>query len=337
MRFPKNLWLVSAFTLLTLPAYSQALRAKVQKISVAPHDPVQLQVQTSVPVVPQAQIISNPERLIIDIPGAVPGSALRGLAVNRNEVKRIRVGLFSTAPPVTRIVLDLNSALAYRVTPMSSGFTVTLGQGAPIRAQSNPAPVNQVQASPPDDSDSQPTIGWVKSAVATTRSGSRTSPPVVKTIAATAPAPVKGVRVRFANGQLEIHAHDSTLSEVLFQIQKQTGAEIAIPAGTEQERVFVDSGPAPASEVLAELLNGSSLNFVVVGSESDPNVLRSVILSRRNGFAEFVPSYNPPPTARNFAPNVNVPAEENPPDMNQPPDENIPPPPDETAPQPQPN
>jgi hypothetical protein len=48
-----------------------------------------------------------------------------------------------------------------------------------------------------------------------------------------------------------------------------------------------------------------------------------------------VPSYAPPPTARNFAPNVNVPAEENPPDMNQPPDENIPPPPsDEAAPQP---
>jgi hypothetical protein len=123
------------------------------------------------------------------------------------------------------------------------------------------------------------------------------------------------------------------LSEVLFQIQKQTGAEIAIPAGTEQERVFIDAGPAPASQVLSELLNGSSLNFVVVGSESDPNALRSVILSRRNGFAEYVPSYTPPPTASNVAPNV--PADENPPDMNQPPDETIPPPNDETAPPPQ--
>ena len=62
----------------------------------------------------------------------------------------------------------------------------------------------------------------------------------MKAIAANAQTPVKGVRVQFATGQLEIHAHDATLSEVLFQIQKQTGAEIAIPAGTEQERVFVD-------------------------------------------------------------------------------------------------
>lgn len=335
MRFPRNLCLILPLAL-AAPAYSQAPHAKVQKISISSQGPIQLQVQTSLPVVPKAQVIPNPDRLIVDVPGAVPGSSLRGLAVNRNEVKRIRVGLFSTEPPVTRIVLDLNSEVPYRITPMASGFTVTMLAGKSETARTSISPVNQPSATPPDDSDSA-TIGWVKSAVATTRSGTRSSPPLVRTIAATAPAPIKGARVRFANGQLEIHAHDSTLSEVLFQIQKQTGAEIAIPAGTEQERVFVDAGPAPASEVLAELLNGSSLNFVVVGSESDPNVLRSVILSRRNGFAEFVPSYAPPPTARNFPPNVNVPAEENPPDMAQPPDENVPPPADETAPQSQTN
>jgi hypothetical protein len=332
MRFSHNFWVISALAVLTLPAHSQAKR-QVQKISVSAQDPIQLKVQTSVPVIPQAQVISNPERLIIDVPGAVPGSDLRGLVVNRGDVKRVRVGLFSTAPLVTRIVLDLNSPQSYRVTPMSSGFTVTLLSGKSNGAQINTAPVKQAVANPQDDSDSQPTVGWVLQRVASTRTSDPSRAPVVKTIAANASAPVKGVNVRFANGRLEIHAHDATLSEVLFQIQKQTGAEIAIPAGTEQERVFIDAGPAPASQVLSELLNGSSLNFVVVGSESDPNALRSVILSRRNGFAEYVPSYTPPPSASNVVPNV--PADENPPDMNQPPDEVPPPPNDETAPQPQ--
>jgi hypothetical protein len=336
MRLLQNLWLVLALTVLTVPAYSQGPRAKVQKISVSPQGPIELQVQTSIPVVPQAQIISGPERLIIDVPSAVPGPALRAVSVNRNDVKRIRVGLFSTLPPVTRIVFDLNSPVAYNVTPTSSGFKVTLLSGKSNGRQINPAPVKQAEANPQDDTDTQPTVGWVLQRVASTRTADRSRAPVVKTIVANAGAPVKGVSVRFANGQLEIHAHDSTLSEVLFQIQKKTGAEIAIPAGTEQERVFVDAGPAPASQVLGELLNGSSLNFVVVGSESDPNALRSVILSRRNGFAQNIPSYTPPPITRNFAPNVNVPADENPPDMAQPPDE-VPPPPDETAPQPQPN
>ena len=334
MRFRHNSWLILALAVVALPASSQVPQAKVQKISVSAQDPIQLQVQTSIPVVPQAQVISDPERLIIDVPSAVPGPALRALTVNRNDVKRIRVGLFSTLPPVTRIVLDLNSPVTYRITPMPSGFKVTLLSGKSNLPQTNPAPVKQAEAPAQDDTDSQPTVGWVLQRVASTRTNNSLRAPVVKTIVANAPAPIKGVGVRFTNGQLEIHAHDATLSEVLFQIQKQTGAEIAIPADTEQERVFVDAGPAPASQVLGELLNGSSLNFVVVGSEADPNALRSVILSRRNGFAENIPSYTPPPQARNFAPNVNVPADENPPDMNQPPDE-IPPPPDETAPQPQ--
>lgn len=337
MRFPRNLYLVLSLALLAAPAHSQARPpARVQKISVNSQGRIQLQVQTSRPVVPQAQIIPDPERLVIDIPGMVPGPNLRAISVNRNEVKRLRVGLFSTTPPVTRIVLDLSSPSQYRITPLASGFTVSLGAEQPNAEQSNAEQPNVEQSNVTSDSDSQPTIGWVVQRVASTRTKDPFRAPVVKTISTNVPAPVKGVRVRFANGQLEIHAHDVTLSEVLFQIQKQTGAEIGIPAGTEQEHVFVDSGPAPASQVLAELLNGSSLNFVVVGSEADPNALRSVILSRRNGFAEYIPSPGPPPTARNFAPNVNVPLDENPPDMNQPPDENVAAP-DEAAPVPQPN
>ena len=310
MQLPQNLGLISLLALLAVPVHSQAIRQpQVQKISVSGQDSLQLQVQTSAPVTPQAQIIADPERLVIDIPGAVPGSGLRTLTVNRNEVKRVRVGLFSTDPPVTRIVLDLNAPEWYRITPAASGFTVSLGAEEP---------------NPTADSDSQPTIGWILQRTASTRSSGRSSLPVVKTIAASPQATVNGVRVRFANGQLEIHARNATLSEVLFQIQKQTGAEIAIPAGTEQERVAVDSGPAPASAVLAELLNGSGLNFVVVGSEADPKVLRSVILSRKSGFAEYVPGYTPPPTASNAPPDN--------PEMEAPQDENIPQPPPQEPP-----
>jgi AMIN domain len=324
MRFQHNSWLISAFALLTLPGYSQVKRqTQVEKISISSQGPLQLQVQTSAPVSPQAQVISNPDRLIIDIPAAVPGAALRALSVNRNQVKRVRVGLFSSSPPVTRIVLDLDSPKSYGITSVASGFTVNLG-------------VEQPDAT--DDSDSPPIIGWVASSGTAARTA-RASAPVVKTISSSTPAPGKGVRVQFTKGRLEIHAHNATLSEVLFEIQKQTGAEIAIPAGTEQEHVFVDAGPGPASQVLAELLNGSSLNFVVVGSEADPNVLRSVILSRRTGFAEYVPSYAPSQGSVNFSQNnvsQNNVSAENPPDMNQPLDENVSPP-DEPAPQPQPN
>src|SRR5581483_535633 len=99
----------------------------VRQISASNNGPFQLQVQTSAQVLPQAQVITDPERLVIDIPTAVPGSGLRNQNVNRGEVERIRVGLFSSRPPVTRIVLDLKSPQWYRIAPAPSGFTVTLG------------------------------------------------------------------------------------------------------------------------------------------------------------------------------------------------------------------
>ena len=284
MQSPKYLCLAALLAILSASAHSQAQQTFVQKISVNPGDPFQLQVQTSTLVAPQAQIITDPERLVIDVPGAHPAATLHNQIVNRNEVQRVRVGLFSASPPVTRIVLDLNSPQWYRITPTGSGFTVALGASQPATQS---------------DSNPQPIIGWVSGASATPARAAQIDPFVVKKTPQNSVPAVNGVRVLFANGLLEIHAHNATLSEVLFQVQKHTGAAIAIPAGTEQERVEVDSGPGPASQVLGDLLNGSDLNFVVVGSSTDPRVLRSVLLSHKTpGFPAYQPDA-PPATASN--------------------------------------
>jgi hypothetical protein len=80
------------------------------------------------------------------------------------------------------------------------------------------------------------------------------------------------------NGQLTIVAQNSTLSDILHGVQKCTGASIDVP-GNANERVVTKLGPAPAREVLASLLNGSSFNYVMVGSAGSPTSLSSVILT----------------------------------------------------------
>jgi len=45
---------------------------------------------------------------------------------------------------------------------------------------------------------------------------------------------------------------------------QQTGAEIEIPSAT--ERVVTHLGPGPARDVMADLLNGSRFNYVLLGS-----------------------------------------------------------------------
>ena len=309
MRPPLYLRGLSAFALLLSTCVLHAAKqGTVSKVAILSNDPFQLQIQTNGNGAPQTQMVSSPERLVVDIPNTLPGPALRGIAIKRGEVRGIRVSLFSTTPPVTRIVVDLSQPQWYRVTPNATGLLVSVGSDSE----------NSV--------DTQSTIGWVSTKMpATVKPASIQSTPFeVRKRTVTAKAPVrKGLSIDFANGLMTIHSGGATLSEILFQIQKVTGAEIAIPSGTEQDRVAADFGPGPASEVLGELLNGSDLNFVVVGSEANPNQLRSVILSKKSEGAE-----GPSGFAQNSAPataeNVEAEYQEAPP-----PDPNVPPPPDQ--------
>jgi hypothetical protein len=281
MRFVKYFCAVSILAWTAVSAAGQASHpSSVSKISLLHGNPFQLQIKTNARATPQSQVISNPERLIIDIPDAEPGLGLHNLAVNRDEVKAVRVSLFTKNPLVTRIVVDLNEPQWYRIAPNASGFLVSLGNDAE------------------SGSRAQPTIGWVSAKLTTKPAQELRNSFVVKKSTAKKPtANLPRMSVQFNNGMLTIHANGATLSEVLFEVQKQTGAEIAIPSGTERDRVAADFGPGPAGEVMHQLLNGSGLNFVVVGSEADPNVLRSVILSSNSGpadspanFAESSPS-----------------------------------------------
>ena len=293
-------YFVAAFVFTLLAASSDAQvaapsgqtkeQASVRSISVVSNNPLQLRIQTTRAVSAQTQLVSGPERLVIDIPNATPGAGLHGIDVHGGEVKKVRISLFTMTPPTTRIVIDLAGPQWYRVAPDVSGLLVSLGSDAESAA--NP----------------QPTIGWVSARVSAVPVLQQSSPFVVQKSAATQTQalPKNSASVRFSNGLLTIHSTGATLSEVLFQIQKQTGAEIAIPSGTEQDRVAADFGPGPPSEVLSELLNGSGLNFVVVGSEADPNRLRSVILSRESGGVGAPqadnPSFTPPAFAENTEP-----------------------------------
>jgi hypothetical protein len=95
--------------------------------------------------------------------------------------------------------------------------------------------------------------------------------------------PATPAKVSFQGGLLEISAQNSTLGEILRDVRKLTGASIEIPPGANgaNERVVTHLGPGAPRDVLAVLLNGSSFNYVMVGSSSDPTAVSSVILSAK--------------------------------------------------------
>ena len=225
---------------------------------------VEVEIKASQRITPQVRVLTAPERLVIDFPGSVPAKTLRNVSASRGQVKSIRVGLFASNPPTTRIVVDLKSRQQYELFP--SGKTVIVK----LRADT-------------------------KTAAVVTTPAAKLSPPAAAPIQAIKPA--TKVEVQFQNGKLTIAANNATLAEVLYEVHRKTGADIPIPSGAERDQVTGNFGPGPAREVMASLLNGSPFNFILVASDTDPSQLRSVVLTARGDAGSQTTAYFPAPPA----------------------------------------
>jgi hypothetical protein len=94
--------------------------------------------------------------------------------------------------------------------------------------------------------------------------------------------PAVAPQVSYQDGLLTIIAPNSTLGDILRGVRKHTSADIEVPANA-SERVVTRLGPAPAREVMAELLNGSRFNYILLGSPEDANALVRVVLVAKTG------------------------------------------------------
>lgn len=219
--------------------------ATVQTVTVTSDgNGIEVETVASRSVAIHSQVASHPDRLVLDFPGALPGRRLRNQAINRGEVKGIRVGLFTQNPPVTRVVIDLKSAQPYRIYTSGKAMIVKL-----IAKQNQAAMGFQVD-----------TVSYK---------------PV-------APKPQPKVEVVYKNDQLSIWADNASLAEVLSEVARKTGADIPLPATAAQEQVAANIGLLPVRDALAALLNGSHFNFILVGSERDSAKLQRVILTFRS-------------------------------------------------------
>lgn len=98
-----------------------------------------------------------------------------------------------------------------------------------------------------------------------------------KTEATAEPAPHR-IAVGYDGGKLSVVATNGSLNEILREIEEKTG--IKITGGVADERVFGSYGPAPAAAVLAELLEGTGSNMLLV---DDAGGRSELILTARNG------------------------------------------------------
>lgn len=298
--------------LYAIAAQSARPQATVKQVAIlGAGGQVEIEISGSQALTPQAQVIANPARLVVDFPGAIPGSSLHNMAVNRGDVKGVRVGLFASNPPVTRVVLDLNSPSPYQLFPSGRSVIVKVGNAGTMTNASVGKPTLQITA-------------------AHTFSGTTAVPHPVAS-----PLSTQGFEVDFQNGLLTIRAQKATLGQVLAEIQRKTGAEVTIPPEAQQEKIVADIGPAPPNIALASLLDGSNFDFILVGSEKDPNNLHTILLTPRGNVvpdSQINPAMVNPPQ-ENASPVTNAEPQS---DTTVAPDAETPPPPPPDPPEPRP-
>jgi hypothetical protein len=86
----------------------------------------------------------------------------------------------------------------------------------------------------------------------------------------------------YEEGALSIAAENATLPEIFDSVRESTGA--AIDAPVTEERITVHLGPQPPVELIAALLEGTQLNYAILGGTGPRDrVLRIIVLPKAAG------------------------------------------------------
>jgi type IV pilus assembly protein PilQ len=83
-----------------------------------------------------ATMVANPDRLVVDVPGAVV-SRFRRIAIGSDGIKAVRLGQNSAHPPVARLVVDLTAARDYELLPEGNKVIVKLRPATLAQASVN--------------------------------------------------------------------------------------------------------------------------------------------------------------------------------------------------------
>jgi type IV pilus assembly protein PilQ len=112
-------------------------------------DDIRVEMSSTGAVTPKLSTLDSPVRIVVDLPETVMATGQSRIAVGKSWVKSVRIGMDGQAHPTTRIVVDLDKACAYELTPGPAGkLVLTLHSNAVAKAAAVSAPNTVAQTSP---------------------------------------------------------------------------------------------------------------------------------------------------------------------------------------------
>ncbi len=120
----------------SVPSVSKVAAVKSFRI-VQEEDGSALEILSTRPLVPAIQAMSNPDRLVIDLPNARLDASEKRVSVQADQISAIRADQFQQNPPVARLVVDLLAPRAYTWDAAGNRLLVHLGK-SPNEPTSSP-------------------------------------------------------------------------------------------------------------------------------------------------------------------------------------------------------
>jgi phenylpyruvate tautomerase PptA (4-oxalocrotonate tautomerase family) len=95
-----------------------------------------VEILSTKPLIPSVQAISDPDRLVIDLPNAKLDAQKKRIRVQADEITALRADQFQENPPVTRVVVDLREPRAYSWDSAGNRLVVHLGKALGAKGSS---------------------------------------------------------------------------------------------------------------------------------------------------------------------------------------------------------
>src|SRR5229473_4303067 len=126
-------------------------RNELQRVNVVRGaDEIRVEISARGVVTPKVSTADSPARLVVELPGTVMATGQSHITVGSSGVKGVRIGMNGQTPPTTRVVVDLEHACRYDLTPSADGkMVLTLYTGK--TAASSATPKNVSTAVPTQD------------------------------------------------------------------------------------------------------------------------------------------------------------------------------------------
>lgn len=229
------------------PAAPQTGTVRISQVSVKVFgDTVQLTVVGTGPLTYRTLQLSSPPRLVIDLPGAMVGSAVPPLIdVERGGVARVRIGQFQERPAIARVAVDMDNALPFTLATVAPAvLTAKFASRGRVGSAPAPGPVLAAPAPP---------------ALPVAQAQPPAPPPPVP-----APAVPPAQATPAAPGRITMEFRTSELADVLSALAKACNINIVTDASV-KGTVTVRLVDLSCEEALRFILEANNLGFRRIG------------------------------------------------------------------------